>query len=321
MPLLHSEGNLSGLANTTTARNNLDVGMSYTVATLPVSGYPGQTIFVSDAISIAGIGGVAVWNGTEWRMVHSNVVPTTSQLTFFRELSRMGINWRTNRMTYVFADFSSAFGELTTGATGTGSAIFTATNNVSGVRNGTLILGTGTTTTGTANSFMAPFVFLADGVFYLGAKVFLDTLSTATDEFAVRVGATAGYSNGGGNANFTSAGIGFIYDRANATGSLSGASNNWNIRNFQSAATISDSGVAVATGTAYALELVASATGVDYYINGTQVGSTVATNVPTNVLQPHITILKSAGTASRVFRVDFAAGGMYYSSSLDRYAV
>lgn len=325
--LLNSEDNLGNLSNFTTARNNLGFGLTYTVATLPASGFINQHVFISDALVPTGVGGVAVWNGTAWLMLPDLITPTNSYLIFFRELSRQGRNFRTNRSTWIFSDFSSSAAENQAAAITTASFVGLVSNSnfSNSTRSGTMQLNTGSAATGSAHSLTAPIIHSTStidaGTFYLGAKVAMPVLSTNVEEYAFKMGTNSAFGGGAGNNNFTSPGFGFIYDRVNATGSLSSGSNNWVLRVSQASATIVDTGITVPTNQMQTLEILGNASGIEFFINQTKVGSTITTNLPNLALTPHLTLLKSVGSNARTAFIDFFGCGIHYDSLLDRYAV
>ena len=169
---------------------------------------------------------------------------------------------------------------------------------------GVIRLKTGSTTTGRAGltTSVTGFSF---GVRELRAyaKIWIPTLSNATDEYTLRFGF------GDQISNLSQAdGAFFLYDRAGAT-TGSAASANWQIvTSSNSTRTFTTSATVVATGAYLNLEVRvnAAATSVDYLINGSSIG-TVTTNIPSGVARAcgmQLNLVKSAGTTDTAVDAD-----------------
>lgn len=129
------------------------------------------------------------------------------------------------------------------------------------------------------------------------------TLSTATQEYEQYFGLL-------GTVNVTAeptSGLYFSYQRA-TTGV------NWQFKSAQTTRTTVNTGVAVAINTWYNCTLVVNAAGtqVDAYINGTFIGTSITTTLPTVPMSPAALAFKTVGATNITYQADFC----YYQVSL-----
>ena len=189
-------------------------------------------------------------------------------------------------------------GDLNWSYTSTGSppapASVTADTNSPGV----VAHSTGTTATGGIFRHRGVNTFrLGGGEIHLETRVRFPILSDATQEYAYFFGF------GNGNAAIPSNGVFFGYNRA-----VDG--NFWSINAVNnSVATKTVLATAVTNFTWFKLKIIinAAATSVDFYLNGSSVG-TITTNIPTGSGRecgPGVSIKKSVGTAPRSMEHDY----------------
>ena len=172
---------------------------------------------------------------------------------------------------------------------------------------GNVVFETGTTATNYANFGLGDAktgIILGGGILTYRTAVYIPTLSSGTEEFILEVGAgdqktTSEHANG----------VYFMYDRATNV--------NWLVKTANtSTRTSTDSGVAVAAGSWIHLAFVvnAAATSVEYFINGTSVG-TITTNIPTVFIDWFYKFRKTVGTTNRLFALDFHFHNVDFTSS------
>lgn len=184
--------------------------------------------------------------------------------------------------------------------TGTGSTALATTYGINVNHMGMIRLDAGTTTTGRYSLYMpTALCYLGNNTITYEANVYIPALSDGTDTFACWVG----YGDNTGAGDHVD-GIGFKYD--------STVSANWRLYTSANSSTtyttLGATGVVnVATWVKLGFVLNQSATRVDFYINGTNVG-THTTNIPSGASQltaPMFKIEKSAGTNARNLVVDY----------------
>jgi len=203
-----------------------------------------------------------------------------------------------------FEDFienttATTMGIWTSSYTGTGASVTdVAVEDIK--RIGKLRLDSGTTTTGRAGIFLArvsysKFLFGA-GIYTLEADIYIPTLSDGTDTYTLRFG----FGDGSGTPT----------DGAYFRYTDTGTTPNWyrcTVSNTTLTAT--DTAVAVVAGAWIRLKVVVNADGtsVEYFINGTSVGSNT-TNIPTGTGRETTglcNLVKSAGTTARTVDIDW----------------
>lgn len=167
-------------------------------------------------------------------------------------------------------------------------------------RPGVARFATSTTTNGYSGFYTgainnpASWINLPNGTSYFKASININTLSTAGERYAFRIGLANGMLG-----DFTS-GVYLEYDESQSA--------NWRIKsaNFGTRTTTT-SGTAVATGWQTVELLVNSGgTSVEFWVDGTSLG-TITTNIPGagNGIGPAMIVQKSAGTTSRYIDVDY----------------
>jgi len=168
-------------------------------------------------------------------------------------------------------------------------------------------LSTGTTATGWAGIGVGNYGTIGkfDGTNKIryAAKIYIPTLRTGTEEYTVIVG----FGDGNGNGAEPLDGAYWKYSSANASWQYITANN--------STRTTNTSSTTVAINTPYVLEVEFDGTGCNFFINGTQVGSRVTTNLPTasgREFSLGVSITKSAGTTARLLDIDWMAMAQDY---------
>ena len=169
------------------------------------------------------------------------------------------------------------------------------------LRPGLAFFSTGTTATGRATIYAysnnTQGVLFGSGEYTFETDVYIPTLSTVGDEYAIQLG--FGDTSGPDAID----GAYFKYDRL-------AAGVNWRLKtSSNSARTDTDSTIAVAAGAWTRLKIIvnASATLVSFYINGVLAG-TVSTNIPSGAGRETgllCQILKSAGLNPLTFYMDW----------------
>jgi hypothetical protein len=156
-------------------------------------------------------------------------------------------------------------------------------------------LTTGTTATGRSILWRNQNMSIGDGLIEVDAYVYIPTLSDGTDTFTVYVGLGSD-TTGADHVN----GIYFRYSHGLSSGNWERCTASASSRTQQS------TGISVAAATWYRLGLRVNAAGssVDFLIDGAAAG-TITTNIPTVGFGPHFSIVKSAGTTTRVLRMDY----------------
>jgi hypothetical protein len=208
----------------------------------------------------------------------------------------------TPERTTLFDDFissgvtSGTIGELPwTLITATGHTPTYATSTTT--ERGVLVLGTGTAVAAGGGIHLGQTSnVIGGGVQVLNWRVKVLTLSTAVQEYELHFGLL-------GTINVTSeptSGLYFSYQRA-TTGV------NWQFKSAQTTRTTVNTAVAVAINTWVNATLVVNAAGtqVDAYINGTFVGTSITTTLPTTAMSPASLSFKTVGTTNIQYYVDF----------------
>ncbi len=171
------------------------------------------------------------------------------------------------------------------------------------LRPGIFRLNTGTDTTGRAgliNGSGTAFLFGA-GIYTIETDIYITTLSDGTDTYALRFGfgdSATGAPTDGAYFRYTDSGGG-------------GATPNWYMCAASNTTLTATDTTVVAVAAAWTrLKIVVNAAGtsVEYFINGTSVG-TVTTNIPTGTgreTAAALFLIKSAGTNARTVDIDWA---------------
>ena len=186
--------------------------------------------------------------------------------------------------------------------TGSGTSAGAVPDLSTAARPGIIILNTGTTSTGAAaistGGLYNPIQFLfGAGVYTFEADIYVWLLSTVTETYALRCGFGDSTS-----ADFVD-GAYFEYSDA-------GSTPNWyRCTASNSTRTKTDTGVAAVAGAWTRLKVVVNAAGtsVEYFINGTSVGSNT-TNIPTGTGRETgavLHLIKSVGTTYRILYIDW----------------
>lgn len=245
------------------------------------------------------------------------VSPVTEHVTFEKGLTAGGppgfalsASSRNLKTWWDFEDFMGTYTSAGTissgiwigGASGTGSNAYDSSGTAS--RPGIVELSTGTTNSGSASICIyystAAHILFGAGVYTIEGDVFIATLSTAAETYALRFGfgdSIAGAPTDG--AYF------YYYDVAGGS-----PTPNW-YRNTASNTTLTstDTGVVAVAGAWTRLKVVvnANASSVEFFINGVSVGSNTV-NIPSGAGRGTgavYTAVKSAGTTARLFNIDW----------------
>ena len=216
---------------------------------------------------------------------------------------------RNYKFTY-FNEFLNTVGTATGGndiiATNSGTGAGTnnvstgASNRVGLVRSTTGTTATGRTSPGTSSTACA----FGGGTWAYEIEINLAALSTVTQRYQLVIG----FHDVQNAANQVDA-IAFVYDEGGvSTGSA--ASANWQtLTSSNSTRTWTTTGTAVATGwTNLRIEVNAAGNSVTYYVNGTAMGVSHTTNIPTGTARVAgfgYLMIKSIGTTASTMDVDY----------------
>lgn len=237
---------------------------------------------------------------TRWILESTSVIPTSSGGTEFDYIEQAR-----NRFGFIedFLDVgtSTNFAPL---LNGTGTA-FVNVDTIDLATFGVGQLSTGTTTTGEASIYFSSgtithqTVRLGQGITTLEGRIRLPTLSTVAQEYRFIFGITDTPDAASQNE-----GVWLEYERANSV--------NWRRSTGNDGTkTENASSTAVVAATWIRLKIVvnAAASSVEYFVNGTSIG-TETTNIPSaagDELFVMIGIFKSAGTTASLAEIDYAA--------------
>jgi hypothetical protein len=216
---------------------------------------------------------------------------------------------RNYKFTY-FNEFLNTVGTATGGndiiATNSGTGAGTsnvstgASNRVGSVRSTTGTTATGRTSPGTSSTACA----FGGGTWAYEIEIKLAALSTVTQRYQLVIG----FHDVQNAANQVDA-IAFVYDEGGvSTGSA--ASANWQtLTSSNSTRTWTTTGTAVAAGwTNLRIEVNAAGDSVTYYVNGTAMGVSHTTNIPTGTARVAgfgYLMIKSIGTTASTMDVDY----------------
>lgn len=202
-------------------------------------------------------------------------------------------------------DFFSGFG-VATGFIGTNGWTITNTGAASATtllapaqnnRPGQVLLSTGTNAAGSSSiNINTNMMLLGGGSAVFEGSILLPTLGITAQQYIFRMG--LGDTIGG-----TEPANGVYFQYANGIGG-----DLWSIKTSNaSTRSITTSATAVAAATWYKLTAVINAAGtsVQFFVNGTSIG-TIATNIPTtNSIAPFFHIVKTLGTTARTVQADY----------------
>ncbi len=244
---------------------------------------------------------LALFDGTTGKLLKSGAAG--AQANVLRWLS--GVPTWTNELNptnlaMFYEDFLSPTAAFIGSASGSGGAVSGPRASASDAAHpGAYRLETGTDTNGFGNissSNIDNAIKLGGGIATFESVVNLSALSNGTDTYAAAIGLA---SNAFQNTLPAADGI-YLYADSNASA-------NWRIRcQASSVTTDRDTGVPIATGwTKVAWILNSAGTSVQAYINGVAAGAPVTTNIPTAALLFQGIIVKSAGTTSVKFDLDY----------------
>jgi hypothetical protein len=197
--------------------------------------------------------------------------------------------------------------------TGSGGANASQSFSTSGAVLGVASFATGTTTTGVCGISMDANTSestAANVPFYLGGGIItlefctlgVSALSNNTDTYTLWFG--WGYSSGGQIIDdVVTYGVYFVYTNGTNSGNWVGSCTDPG----GTSSTNGSTGPVVAGAQTLKIIINAAATSVSFYINDVLMGSPVTNNIPAaQPLSPYCTILKSAGTTSRLVYIDSA---------------
>lgn len=203
-----------------------------------------------------------------------------------------------------FWDLDGGFGEWTNYASGAGAGAYTgATDHVGGSLHvdGEWGMGTGTTSTGTASFYRAPFTGFGGGTAYeLEARITNGALSTSGEEFQLTVGFGDTFNTSGQPVD----GACFIY-RRDADGDFWVAVTRSNSTETKTVTAVAPAGYSAMT--VFKIEVNSAGTSISYSINGSSV-ATHTTNIPTGssrLLGIGMKLQKQNGTTGRYAYADW----------------
>jgi hypothetical protein len=189
---------------------------------------------------------------------------------------------------------------------GTGAAAAINTTMVTAYRPGVVQISTGTTATGRGILHLGTTALAAGGAkIVVETALSLSNVSNGTESYSLRVGLGDNIAAGDHTDG--------VYFEHNSTAA------NWQIKTANnSSRTTTDSGVAVSTNwTKLRFEIAEDGTSVEFFINGTSVGS-ITTDIPTAATRlsaPNIRIEKSLGTTARLVHLDYFNLTMTFSTT------
>lgn len=301
-------------ANTVTGTNGLTPG-SFTVATLPASAPAGTMLYCSDAVTVAGTGGIVWFDGSVWRTKRNNIQATADVPTYILRCYGARINDVSALSTIMIGIGPAApAGQWTlplfNAASGTGAAAAgeTAINSSYGSIGN---YQTGTATNGYYYQRSVGFPAMALGEYYCDAgNFYVSNLSDSDEVYWFYFGL-----DGNNTQTWPVSGAGFAYDAAlcNVTGISGTATNNWIcVSGKASTYDYHDSGLPVSTSssTFNRLLVIATTTSITFYTNGVPCYTNATANtIPTVALWSHKRIITKSGgavgTANRVVREVF----------------
>jgi hypothetical protein len=281
----------------------------------------GEVRLCTDCLTSLGEGGLVLWTGAEWRTLRDGIAPTTDYLTFFRSLVQEGTSRASSRLQFAFSD--QLFGPNTINVnlivSGAGSSAGNQ-SNFSIPHAGVAQLATGSTVTGGASRGTTPAAL--NGWRYLAMAFCIPTLSSATQEFACRVGIAEGTAEASTFANYTANGLNLIYDRANVSGSLAAGSDNWIVKYRNGTPEYIDTGIAVDSNasTFEFVEILISPTAHQLYFNNLLVLNKTSGLFSGATYNFSSGINKTTGTSGRLFRFSWEAYGFYFPAAINRFA-
>jgi len=211
----------------------------------------------------------------------------------------------------VTSSFSAGYGVMPN-ASGTGAFCLPTTTYPNRTnQQGVMLMGTGTTATGSANIRIgdnnAASHYLGQGIYTMQYFVNIETLSDATNRFYNIIG-----SNTGSNFANTN-GIFFLYDEG-GVGSYGVGSPNFRCITRNSTITATITSTVVTASQWYVLKIVvnANASSVQFFIDNTLV-ATHTTNIPT-LITPRIAHVKTVGTTNRSLFCDYMLVQQIYTT-------
>jgi hypothetical protein len=262
---------------------------TYTVATLPTGAQAAaeRIAYCSDCITLNGPGSVVFWDAIEgiWRTME-RAQASTDHLTFWRSCLAVGLVARGGKGISQSIMNGQGINALSMGAGLTAA-----------MGAGLHMLHTSTSATGgseTRTEGIPARASLASA--YGRAKIYVENLSTAVEEFSVRV------EFGGTGSAFGGDSYMLVCDRGNTTGSGNAHKMVGLARSASVNTVAGSSSLDIATGpsTATECEILILPDRVRFYVNGMQIGSDITTGMPSGgTFHFHTVILKSAGTTQR----------------------
>jgi len=275
----------------------------FTVATLPTaSAYQGVEVYCSDVLTPAGTGERVVSDGTNWRTMRDNIIATTTLSAYVFNCAEARVNRITSKSTIYWNEIilPSTGGSMPRNvqASGTGAGQGEGSSRSDLGRFG--YISTGTTTTGAYKVWTGGEPGLStDEAYGFGGNYIVSTGGTPTDQFYVYIG----FGNNVA-AVPTTAACGFLYDPGNVTGytGTSSSTNNWWFLHGTGGALVAtDTGVAVTftSATAHRLGAEFDASGITAKVDSSTIFSD-STDITESALYNWITIVKTAGTTSRL---------------------
>jgi hypothetical protein len=253
-------------------------------------------------------------------LMYDNSEGANNKITIEELLNEYAASYRKHSFNY-YNEFINGVGTATggndivsvssgTGAASTGTTSTNATNTV-----GLVTSTTGTTATGrTSLSTYTSAIAIGGGPTVYEYRINgINSLSDGTNRYALVVG----FFDTQSAANQVD-GIYFLYDEGGvSTGSA--ASANWQTvtvsnsnRTFNTTST-----AVVTTGTTLRIEVDASGTNVDYYIDGVITATSHTTNIPTGTARAvgfGMLLIKSIGTTARIMNTDYMSVNILYTT-------
>jgi CTP:molybdopterin cytidylyltransferase MocA len=295
----------SGTVTVGTIQATNTVALSYATASLPAAPSTGTMVYVTDCLTPDGTGGMAVFDGTKYRVLPWGFLPTTSFYRHATNCNALGLSFRGAMEEAFFSDSGSlaSWYDATGTVSGTGANRYSMSNT--GTTEDWLEETTGTTTTGYAWQYDNAYWPTNYTRWSCWRISMVSGLSDATDRYWTYAGSSDTFN---GLGTFLA---GFVYDPAlTLTNNVSPGSLSNNLVCVSAAGgtkTWVNSGVAMPTlpnwVTVGVLTAANNAASVEFYVNGTAIVTNSTTPGWTVVRKVGIT--KTAGSTARKLATDW----------------
>lgn len=283
----------------------IDASGNLTCATVTNAGLAGSIAaskLVGSDIDTVGTVTTGTWNATPVTHAYGGT-DLTSPGAAGNQLRSDGTNWTSGppavggyptKSITQFREFngnvanqSDDFLSSTVGGTSAINAVGTSEISHPGIVDQT----TGTSTTGRACMATNAAAHVIDGTLTMIAWVKFPVLADATDDYTYYFGLSDSIT---ASAPTNTAVV--RYQRSTST--------SWQCVTKKAGSSSTQTGSAVAASTWYRLKVVATTSDVQCYVDDVQIGSNITTNIPTAAMAMTASMIKTAGTTSRIASLD-----------------